>query len=108
MNNREGAITVYQKLLKFNPASVEAHRNLSNIYLMEQRYPEALAEQRDVVRLKPQDASEHNNLGNLFYRIHDLDNAINEYQEALRLDPNNVGTQRNLNAMLQMKASGIR
>jgi len=93
----EGA-RYYRKVIRIQPARVEAHFNLGTILAGEGDVAGAIAEYREVLRLQPGHVAALNNLGFALAGTGNLDEAIAHYREALDIEPNNVSTLANLGA----------
>ena len=63
--NIEKAIANYKKALKNNSNSIEAHLNLSNLYLIKELPKEALKKFKKIIKLEPQFAKEYLHLENI-------------------------------------------
>ncbi|MBI5526889.1 MAG: tetratricopeptide repeat protein [Deltaproteobacteria bacterium] len=77
---------LYQKVLSVSPRDVAGHIDLGNLYLVQDRFNEALAAYNNALSADPQSALAHYNLSKLFFRKGDLDKGHREDQEAKRLD----------------------
>ena len=67
------AIAVYQRLLKQNPKSADAHNWLGVAYLQKNKLTEAEAEFRQAIRLKPDYVRAYNNLGSTLAQAGDIE-----------------------------------
>ena len=92
------AIAQYQRALRLEPNSAEAHNNLANALAQQSgRRSEAIAEYREALRLRPGYAQAHYNLANaLSDQPGGLGEAIAEYEEALRLKSDFTAAHNNL------------
>jgi tetratricopeptide (TPR) repeat protein len=82
----DGAVVVYAKRVDVNTNSAEAHRQLGEIYFLEGRNDEALAEFSVAVWLDPKDARAHAAAGQVYARLPKYPDAIAAFQRALSLD----------------------
>lgn len=79
------AALAYDRYLKLQPGSVEAHRDRARVAALSGR-EEAVAELRNHVRRHPSDALGHFYLAQVTWR-EDPESALRELAEALRIDP---------------------
>ena len=92
----EPAIALFLEYLKEHREDAQAHVHLSNLYIGERRYEDALQQLRQAARLKPDDADIATNLGSALAIQGHLDEAIMTYERALKLDPNHKTARANL------------
>lgn len=90
------AISAYRLALSHDPANVNAHRRLAEIFTWRGSFTEAAAQYRELIRLREDNPLYHLNLGRVYDRMKDLKNAVNEYESAVRLDPDNIEGHREL------------
>ena len=91
-----GAEKEYQAVLTLEPQSSEAAMALANIYMKNQRLPEAEAMVRKLVAAKSDDAALHFQLGRILAAQKKYDDAIPEFEAGLKLAPNDGEGQRDL------------
>jgi tetratricopeptide (TPR) repeat protein len=82
----DGAVTAYQRRIEVNGNNAEAHRQLGEIYFLQGRNDEALAEFSVAVWLDPTDARAHAGAGQVYGRSSRYADAIAALQRALALD----------------------
>jgi tetratricopeptide (TPR) repeat protein len=82
----DGAVTAYQRRIEVNGNSAGAHRQLGEIYFLQGRNQEALAEFSVAVWLDPKDARAHAAAGQVYLRMSRHADAIAPLQRALALD----------------------
>lgn len=93
------AISTYRLSLAHDPANVNAHRRLAEIYTWRGSFTEAAAQYRELIRLREDNPLYHLNLGRVYDRMKDHKNAVVEYESAVRLDPDNIEGHRELARM---------
>ena len=82
----DGAVAAYAKRIDANANSAEAHRQLGEIYFLQGRDEEALAEFSVAAWLDPKDARSHAAAGQVYVRLLKYSDAIPALQRALSLD----------------------
>jgi tetratricopeptide (TPR) repeat protein len=90
------AISAYRLSINQDPANVNAHRRLAEIFTWRGSFTEAAAQYRELIWLREDNPLYHLNLGRVYGRMKDLKNAVSEYEAAVRLDPNNIEGHREL------------
>lgn len=81
--NVEGAIRCFKKAIQMKPNMWQAHLNLVNIYIQQNKFDEAIEECNEVLKCKPKHKDVHLILGNLKRAQNDLDGAIESLEKAL-------------------------
>jgi Flp pilus assembly protein TadD len=76
--------------------SFDAHYNMANLLIDDNRLEEAIKELRTCVKLAPANGAAHNNLGAVFQRGHYLEEAQEEFEKASNLEPANKRYFENL------------
>jgi len=99
----DGAATMYELLLRFNPESASLHNNYGDVLFAERRFSDALLEYRDALQLQPDLPSVHHNLARCLAALKDLDGAISEFREALDINPDEPNTHTLLGVALGQK-----
>lgn len=84
-----GAEEQLEAVIQHNWASFEAHYNLANVLVEDNKMEEALKEYKFCLRLRPGNADLHNNLGVLFLQKEYPDEALQEFRKAAQLAPKN-------------------
>lgn len=82
----DGAVAAYAKRIDVNTNSAEAHRQLGEIYFLQGRDEEALAEFSVAVWLDPKDARAHAAAGQVYVRLMKYPDAIAALRRALSID----------------------
>lgn len=83
----DGAVEAYTRRIEVNPNHGEAHRRLGEIYFIQGRHEEALAEFAAASWLDPNDARAHAAEGQVHLRMLKYAEAAEAFQQALALDP---------------------
>ena len=84
------------------PRLAEAHLNLANLLLQQQRADDAIAHFQAALEIQPGLAGAHNNLANALLGKGRVDEAIAHFERALKLQPGLAEAHNNLaNAYLQ-------
>ncbi len=94
---------VWRETLVQVPGNARAHASLANVFVREERWPEALGELAEAVRLRPDYADAQNDYANVLARVGRFDEAIAHYAAAWRLKPAEVDIRYNL-ALALMQA----
>jgi tetratricopeptide (TPR) repeat protein len=92
----EQAARYYRQALALNPALVEAHNNLGNLFIRQQQMTAAIDEFQAAIALNPDYAMVRNNLGSAYVLIGEEALAIQEFIAALRIDGAYVSPYYNL------------
>ena len=82
----DGAVAAYAKRIDVNTNSAEAHRQLGEIYFLQGRDEEALAEFSVAAWLDPKDARAHAAAGQVYVRLVKYPDAIAALRRALSID----------------------
>ncbi|WP_413161390.1 tetratricopeptide repeat protein [Capilliphycus salinus ALCB114379] len=81
------AISCYQQLIKLDQSHIEAYRNLGEIYIRKQKWPEAIAIYYQAVKYHPQNPNFYCRLGQVLAHLQRWEEAITAYKKALDLNP---------------------
>lgn len=81
------AVGFFQQALQANPASLEAHLNLANAFLLANRPADAIREAAEVLRLDANSAPAHYVAGCAWLRAGDATNALQSLQQSQKIDP---------------------
>lgn len=92
----EGAIQIYQDVLKADPKNAIVLNMLGIAYLNLSRYDQAKKYFDRSAKMDKHYASAVNNLGMVYYHQKNFRRAIREYQRAVAIDPSLAGTHANL------------
>lgn len=93
------AVQYYRESLAKDPHLLKGHNNLGNLYIRQNRLPEAIAQLQAVLELDPGYAYARNNLGSAYLMTGQEIEAIREFLAALRLDSTYVSPYYNLAAV---------
>lgn len=89
----------YQKAVEVNPRSPQAHYNLANALMYQDKAEEAMKELQEAAKLettnKARRAMIYHNMGVIFQTAKQYREAVTAYKEALRCDPHNDETRYN-------------
>lgn len=88
-NEFEKAINAYKHVLHFFPEQKMVIGYLTELYIHERRYTDAIDLIRSVILLRPQEAEIWIKLGDVYRLIPDPENASAAYKTAQKLDPDN-------------------
>lgn len=91
-----GAEKEYQIVLTLDPQSAEAAIALANLYMKNNRLPDAEAMVRKLIAAKNDDAALHFQLGRILAAQKKFDDAIAEFEAGLKLAPGNTEAERDL------------
>ncbi len=75
-----------ERVIKLNPATLEAHALLASIYSTQRNYSAAVAAYSKVVELDPNRAEAHFGLGNVYFRMQRWKEAIASLEKAISLN----------------------
>jgi Flp pilus assembly protein TadD len=89
-------VTLFSRALEATGPNGRAHHLLSQGYVAEGRWPEALLHAREAARLDPLNPRPHTNLGYVLYRSGLVDDAIVALERAVALDPTYAEARGNL------------
>jgi len=99
-------IVGYESMIRRDPARVQLHDDVAQLYLDQGRASEAAAHFETSARLKPESAAAHFNLGTALTVEGKLDQAMDQYQQALTINPGYALAHNNLGNVLLSKGSG--
>ena len=88
------ALDAYNTALEIDPDFLPARNGIGKVFIVQQRYSEALAEFQQVVRLDPTFADAYNNMGIALSHLGMQAAALSAFQQATRLDPGLVDAYR--------------
>lgn len=81
-----------EKVIKLNPATLEAHALLASIYANQRNYSSAVTAYGKVIELDPDRAEAHFGLGHIYFRMQRWNEAIASLEKAISLDIANKET----------------
>jgi len=87
MQRNHEAKKAFERSIKANQQSADAHNNLGVVYYEEKHYGPAIKEYRRAIALDDSSASFFSNLGAAQFSRKEFDQAAASYQHALELDP---------------------
>jgi len=82
----EPAKEEFLRALQFNPGCGECYSNLGSVFLLQERYPEAVAALTRFTETKPDNAGTYFYLGIAYDKLMDYQNAWSNYKRFLELD----------------------
>ena len=97
----DAAKDVIMRGLLVNPAFVDFHFFLGNLYAQEKEFDKAIACYRQALAIQPDFALAHLNLGKMLYEQGKIDEAIGCFQKTLELNPNDASANYDLGLALQ-------
>lgn len=89
-------ITLWEDVIRKNPNTERAYRNLGIAYRHRGMFDKAIGLDKKALEIDPGNAEAHNNLGFAYYSKGLLDEAIEQYKEALKLLPNGYKIHNNI------------
>lgn len=92
----KGAEEQLKLVVAHNYYCFEAHFNLANVYLDQQKAEDAIKEYKTCLKLQPHNALVHNNMGVIFLQKKYVDEAVHEFRKAANLEPANKTFSGNL------------
>jgi hypothetical protein len=84
--NFDTAERMYKKAIEMNASNVIAYNNLANLYLITEKYDEALTQYNNALNLEPRSEIIRYNISRLFLRKKELDKSNAELAEAKRFN----------------------
>ena len=90
------AIPYLDAALKAQPDNFDAHYNLANALVSQEKFVEALEHYRAAVRLRPDDANVEANFGAALAETGNLTEAKAHLRRALQIDPSHKLARENL------------
>jgi len=86
-----GALKLFEGLVQLLPEDAKAHLYLGNIYFIDKRMKDSIAQYRKVLELTgDNDVSIINNLGLAYMETNELDAAEKQFSKALKIAPENT------------------
>lgn len=83
-SDQQAALVSFQKAIIENPKHRDAHYNIGHIYSLREKYPQAEAEFREVLRIDPIYSEAYTYLGNVLAEQDRWTEAIENYRRALK------------------------
>ena len=88
--NYPAAIDTYQKVLAADPKNIQAHFELTQLYVQMKSFDKAIDLGKKTIALVPKDSAAYENLGEAYLYSSDYEQAISNFKKAQKLDPKNV------------------
>ena len=82
----EIAEKLYKRSIELNASNMAAYNNLGNLYLIMERYEDALAQYNNALNIEPRSEIVRYNISRLFLRKKELDKSNSELSEAKRFN----------------------
>lgn len=98
--SEEAALQQYEKVLRLDPANLEASRRLAVLYDRQCEYAKADAEYQKLVTVRSRDADLFNDWGYSFYQRTRWKEAEERLRRALEIDPKHKRARSNLGLVL--------
>lgn len=83
MGDLDGASQTYERVLNFNPRSVQAMLNISSILRTKDQYAPAVEYLKRILQIEPGEGEVWSSLGHCYLMMDDLQQAYSAYQQAL-------------------------
>jgi tetratricopeptide (TPR) repeat protein len=90
------AMQYHKRAVKLEPRNAEAHYDIANILLSQDKLEQAISEYGKALSINPKYAKAHGNLGVALLQQGRRDEAIEHFTEATKIDPNNVDAHYNM------------
>jgi tetratricopeptide (TPR) repeat protein len=90
------AMENYKKAIRLDPKNAEAHYNLGNIFLSQNKFKQAIGEYEKAVSINPKYTKANINLSVALERESRFDEAIEYADKTVKTEPNNVDAHYNL------------
>jgi protein O-GlcNAc transferase len=84
--NLDAALQSFLRALQLDPNCVDCHSNLGSIFVLQQKYPEAVQAFTRFKIARPEIAGTYFYLGIAFDKLNDVENAFAHYQKFVELD----------------------
>ena len=99
----EGAVRVYQQVVRANPKDSEAYNNLGNVLQENKRFEEGITAYRKAIEINSNFADAHSNLGVALVKQERFEEGIVAYRKAIEINSNFADPYYNLGNALQKK-----
>jgi tetratricopeptide (TPR) repeat protein len=96
LDQREKAITCYEKAIVIDPNYSEAHNNLGTLLGDLKQYNKAISCYERAIEIKPNYADALSNLGVAYYELAQFQKAINCLEKAIKIKPGQSNTYFNI------------
>lgn len=96
LEQQEIAISMYNKVITFDPKLATAYNNLASAYKALDRYEEAIVAYNKAIELDSKDGYPYNGLGNAYKGLKKYEKAIISYIKAIELNPKDTMAYENL------------
>jgi protein O-GlcNAc transferase len=84
--NLDAALQSFLRALQLDPNCTDCHSNLGSIFMLQQKYPEAIQAFTQFKVARPEIAGTYFYLGIAFDKLNDVENAFAHYQKFIELD----------------------
>ena len=95
------AVEHLRHAVKLDPRFPDAHSNLGNVLLRQERYDDAIASYRHALGINPNFTIAHYNIGKALHEKGELDEAIASFQNAIRTRPDYADAYLNMGNALR-------
>ena len=99
----DNAADEFSKIIKSNPASIDAHYYLGLTFLRAEKYSEAIAPLKRVIELDPKYKGAQRNLGIAYLNLESNDLAIKQFEKSIDQDPKDASAYFYLGRVFQQK-----
>ena len=84
--NFDPALQSFLRALQLNPGCVDCYSNLGSVFMLQEKYPQAIQAFSQFKMARPEVAGTYFYLGIAFDKLNDFANAFEHYQKFLELD----------------------
>lgn len=99
------ARNLYDRVIQIQPGYAEAYNRRASVFLLEDRYDEALRDVNEALRLEPRHFGAWTGLGRVLEELGARDEALVAYREALKIHPT-LGPAKAAEARLVKEMNG--
>ncbi|GGB71416.1 tetratricopeptide repeat protein [Henriciella pelagia] len=105
LGDRELAHELYDRVISIQPEYAEAYNRRATVFLMEEKYDEALRDVNEALRLEPRHFGAWMGLARVLEQLGAKEEALIAYREALKIHPT-LGPARSAEARLVKEKNG--
>jgi tetratricopeptide (TPR) repeat protein len=87
IRNNQGALPLYQQLIKRRPGNSQAHAGLGWILFELGQADAGIREEKKAISLNPKNADAHHHLASIYLALNRTTDAADEFEKALKIDP---------------------